>query len=811
MFILQLFKRNLYLIISVMILVSFMAIPLVYSDDSDNNRYREDTSSVFAPGYLNAAKYQAEAIVNQQTQPRKSLLQNMLDYVQGKTENTVQQDAVDKPIPVLQQKQSSAKSPANKTIAQMLKNQASSATQTEIITSSLNYSVNIGSGTDQVYDANGKVYAEKINGVLTIYAGFDSSLATMLPDGNINASVIQDAINFASANGGGMVLVKGGEYDSMSTLNLGGNVKLYGGYNQDGVRDIVNASTIVNDTSYNTPNCLYSQNPMFSVTNDNVEINGFTLNGQYTNGVYGYFDNAITISSGVSNTRILNNTITKFYYSFIPMTAFASFSYDTIFYNNDVSNCMTGVWGDSYGGIFSNNKIHDNGEGINICWGTSEGYFINNVLWNNDINIFVTPGDNTGSGGPPTFVGNTIYGTGNLFKSGNSAILQDNLFVSSEFGDAPGVSWMAGYYSVSGLAMSGNAFYADNSTIGIDPSQGIYTSSLVDIGYSPNNVTTDYNTISPVTYTMTATNTPSNNDSPNVVSLNNLSNNQIANAYYNNYAEEHDQFSNITQTHNTNELSLVYILKNAFKETPDNLLEDATVSALGQKLTNPGLVQSSLLQPQGQVYIEDVNAAMNLASILHSPSEDQKAILDVIKALLVDTDKTEKESGKNVNPELKKATNDLLQAVANILLTQAVPGLLKEGDMSNIKGIFQELDTQKNKIMLDYAISTKPYYDNMLKDLAKNMAMLQGKNLLNPNMTKDELTKLPPSELDKILEKIKNMKDKTFEEEYILQQEAKYRQTYLDPNKKKLESDMKDTLNSFTSRLNDVLKTTDKK
>ena len=131
--------------------------------------------------------------------------------------------------------------------------------------------------------------------------------------------------------------------------------------------------------------------------------------------------------------------------------------------------------------------------------------------------------------------------------------------------------------------------------------------------------------------------------------------------------------------------------------------------------------------------------------------------------------------------------------------------------MANIKGIFQELDTQRNKIMLNYSTAARPYYENMIKDMAKNMALLQSKNLLNPDMTKEELSKLPPSELDKILEKIKNMKDKTFEEQYLLQQEAKYRKDYLDPNKKKLESDMKGMLNSFTGRLNDALKSTEKK
>ena len=78
-------------------------------------------------------------------------------------------------------------------------------------------------------------------------------------------------------------------------------------------------------------------------------------------------------------------------------------------------------------------------------------------------------------------------------------------------------------------------------------------------------------------------------------------------------------------------------------------------------------------------------------------------------------------------------------------------------------------------------------------------------------MSKEELDKLPPSELDKILEKIKKEENRTFEEEYILQQEAKYRKEYIDPNKKKLEDDMKNMLNNFTSKINGVLKSTDKK
>jgi len=214
---------------------------------------------------------------------------------------------------------------------------------------------------------------------------------------------------------------------------------------------------------------------------------------------------------------------------------------------------------------------------------------------------------------------------------------------------------------------------------------------------------------------------------------------------------------------------------------------------------------------KGAEWKDGMNRYTDPSTHVSGLTDDQKSMIDVTKAILTETSKLTGKEGVGPNADLKRAQDNLLQAVANILMAQAVPDLLKQGDVSNIKSIFQELDQTRAKIMLDYSTSTKPYYENMIKDLAKNMAMLQGKNLLKPDMTKEELLRLPPSELDKILEKIRSMKDRTFEEEYLLQQEAKYRHDYLDPNKKKLESDMKGMLNNFTGRIGEVLKNAEKK
>jgi hypothetical protein len=91
------------------------------------------------------------------------------------------------------------------------------------------------------------------------------------------------------------------------------------------------------------------------------------------------------------------------------------------------------------------------------------------------------------------------------------------------------------------------------------------------------------------------------------------------------------------------------------------------------------------------------------------------------------------------------------------------------------------------------------------------MAILQFKDIISNKMIRDELERIPRNELDKIMQKLRQSKDKSFEEEYILQQEAKYRKAYIEPNKKILEDNMKGMMNLFTQRLSKVLESTEKK
>ena len=131
--------------------------------------------------------------------------------------------------------------------------------------------------------------------------------------------------------------------------------------------------------------------------------------------------------------------------------------------------------------------------------------------------------------------------------------------------------------------------------------------------------------------------------------------------------------------------------------------------------------------------------------------------------------------------------------------------MLKAGDIEGVKGIFKDLGQSKDKIMLGYTQSIKPYYDNIVKELTANMAMLQLKGMLSKKITEEELKELEPREIEKILESIRRANEKTFELEYILQQDAKYRKEYLDPQNKALEEAMKTMLNGFTSMISKAL------
>ena len=220
------------------------------------------------------------------------------------------------------------------------------------------------------------------------------------------------------------------------------------------------------------------------------------------------------------------------------------------------------------------------------------------------------------------------------------------------------------------------------------------------------------------------------------------------------------------------------------------------------RIIGEGTGKYTLALPSEQVSPGELDLAMRLANIMKNPTEDQKLVLDTMHSLLAGTEKAINEAS---SPELQKASDDLLQMVAAVLIAQAMPDLLKEGDVSGIKNIFLELNNSKVKILLEYNEAVKPYYSEIKHVLSKNIALLQLNNIVSKGMISEELARLEPSEIDKILEKLRKASDKSFEAEYILQQEAKLRKTYIEPNKRVLEEKMKTMMKEFTQRLSGIL------
>jgi len=224
------------------------------------------------------------------------------------------------------------------------------------------------------------------------------------------------------------------------------------------------------------------------------------------------------------------------------------------------------------------------------------------------------------------------------------------------------------------------------------------------------------------------------------------------------------------------------------------------------KLVSDNLGSQALAIPlMDHKMADQMSVALALANILKNPTEDQKLLIDTITNLLKGISEIEGEAGKS--DELNKAENDLLQMAAAVLLAQGIPDLLKEGDVENMKGMFKDLGTSKDKVLLDYKDSIKPYYNNITKEIAANIAVLELKGIVNKKLTEEQLKKMEPREIDRILANIRKNNDKSFELEYILQQDSKYRKEYLDPSRKLMEEHMKIVLGTFAKKLSEALET----
>jgi len=691
-------KIRIIALLAITISISFVTTMPAYSAmDDKSDRLSNDQAGIFSPGYINAAKQHTYDIINQESTP-KSFMENAIDYVKNKLSKKVDEASADKPVPELKKKSSAASEGA-----------LQKTTMTVSVENMINVTpdaptpgLTIGSGTSKIYDTPiwqiingkkfltpGKLLGEVIDGKRYIYAGFT----------DVGKSTIQDAMSIAQA--GDIIAVKAGTYNA-AIITLKDGVSLYGGYSENGTRNIANTPTIIN--GFITATNIY--NP--------VEINGFTIN------VLNGYSTCIYASN--AKLTISNNTLNS-------------------------SAAFLGVYGIS---------------GNNISGLTVKNNKFNNFTWG-------------------IYLGISSYGS----SSGN------------DFNSSAGVL----LYNLENHFSSTGDYFARSPTYGI---------AIVGYG-APNFYFADpdnYTSGQPQTISMTSPSLKPHTTSggtPPVTTVNTTTTLHNVGSYY--YDKQRSQYNSMQMDNKIsgvlNAAASASLFKGLLKNSEDISGGQAGMinSALVEKVVADALKEYDLSATTGDIdeaRSREMSAALILANIINNPTDDQKLLLDAAESIM------KIEEGSQ-SPELKKASDDLLQMVAAILVAQAIPDLLKEGDVSSIKGIFADLSTQKDKIMLDYQDATKPYYNEIAKELSKSISMLQLKNILSNSMTKEDLENLPPNELDKILEKLRQSKDRSFEEEYILQQDAKYRKAYIDPNKKALEERMKAMMKDFTQKLSGVL------
>jgi len=693
-----------------------------YGTGDNSDRLSGASSSIFSPGYINAAKYQTEAILGQ-LDPRKSFMERLVENIKNNVGKNVDEDVKTKETVDIKKKTSSAP-----TVSKI------SGVNGVDTADPVNHNIAIGSGINQHYDNNNKLLWEEIGGVRHIYVGFSSI--------NCGYGSIQEAIDNARADVRDEIILRGGSYSILRNITKA--ISIYGGYDSNGNRHWDSASRSFIDTStINIPGG--GETGMILMGVNNAVIDGLKFN---------------------SSLGLLNNTSAE--------VRFCTFRAN----GNGISINPVGNAPPCTNAVY----IHDNTFDGNIVAGVSITKASNvtierNTFLSNSVRaVYATSPAGTGITKDIFIRYNNFYTIGYAISINNDAIVTSdhNNFLNGKTMTAGG--------SGTHFLYSTNDFFTSAISLTL-PNYGIYVQDTASSVYD--------------------TSIPGHGDKisadTNISVIKPINIDQLYSSTYNRDDTGYLRYLGMTDPK---------IIGNIMKK----LLLDKDISFGANqgdtaivKWFNNGEANRFALELGIDVMAEnrDADVAMRLASILKNPTEYQKLIIDAITNLLKDI--ADAEGEKDNSDELAKAENDLLQVVAEALLTQGIPDLLKEGDVENLKGMFKDLGASKDKVLLDYKDSIKPYYNNIAKEIAANIAVLEIKGIVNKKLTEEELRKMEPREIDRILANIRKSNDKSFELEYILQQDSKYRKEYLDPSKRLMEDHMKDILGIFTKKLSEVL------
>ena len=317
--------------------------------------------------------------------------------------------------------------------------------------------VPVGDGSVQVID-----------GVRHLFVGFDVG----------GYGSIADAVT--NSRPGDNVIVAQGIYDLEGEgIEVKSGVKIFGGYDQAGARDLDANLSIVSNGFFKVFN-----------TTQPTEINGFTIDNSASR-----LQRCIYTAGSSRNLLIINNTLISKKDVGSAYGIVVTDSSQAVIYNNEIRGVSTNSPGFRAGGIYvvdgsdpliANNKIHDVvGPAVTLAINRGElpsAEIINNVMWNNGghsgsfakAHMFLMYADGV------VVENNTVYGGADGIVSGPdcSGTVANNVF-----------------NALSGKPVSGSGQVAESGNVAdpaIDPENGQYSSSVPGAGYSEDMVLVEY-------------------------------------------------------------------------------------------------------------------------------------------------------------------------------------------------------------------------------------------------------------------------------------------------------------------------------
>jgi len=223
-----------------------------YGSNCKNNGISGVSYSVFSPGYINTANQKSETAINK-LNPKKSFMERLIDEKNWLSDNINKMVNTKTTVEI-----------KKKTSAERIRAHNAS----HVITVSPMGNVIVGSGTNKRYsDSFGNIYknngkdrtlvSETIGGNVFVYAGNKDNMFIRNGCGiAAGFSSLTKAMDYA-ATVNGIILAQQGVFNEATWIPSGGrwstetpfdiisNISIYGGYNSNGIRDIIGTPTTI--------------------------------------------------------------------------------------------------------------------------------------------------------------------------------------------------------------------------------------------------------------------------------------------------------------------------------------------------------------------------------------------------------------------------------------------------------------------------------------------------------------------------------------------------------------------------------------